>query len=211
MSSPERGQWARQHQPGQEAADEQQRDQHQQGAANRPRALETAELHAVWPIRGRLGERAQLSGCGARSRRRFVSTGRRFGCDQHWTDPAFLRGLAGQRVELGGELLISFVQRSRPGVKRFGHIGWGPSTGGSGRVYARPGAGGCASSHPGGTGRLLVRRGRAGALTRAAGRSGRKGPRIRSPGRRSTWTPRARRRCRRGGGARRAARPTPRP
>ena len=49
---------AGQHQPGQEAPYEQQREQHQERAANRLGAVQPAELHAVAAPLRRLGERA---------------------------------------------------------------------------------------------------------------------------------------------------------
>ena len=49
---------ARQHQPGEEAADEQQRGEHQQRAAHGTRTVEPPEPHAVRPPRGRLRQRS---------------------------------------------------------------------------------------------------------------------------------------------------------
>ena len=125
----------------------------------------------------------QPSGCGARSRRCFETRERRFGLRSalkrtprpagSWRPEvrgwALLRLLARRfRRRRLKKLLITLVQRSRPGVKRFGHIGRGASTGGRRPRLCSTGCRGtcgCASGHPGGPAdRLLVRRaGRAGA------------------------------------------------
>ena len=206
MSSPDRGQWAG-------SISQVRKPPTNSSAISTSRVLRTGREPSRRRNCTRYGAsaggsaRAQLaSGCGARSRRRVVS-GRAMRLRSALDGPR-LRGLSGQRVELGGELhlLRTTVQAGRQAVRPH----WlGTSTGNRGRVYARSGAGGCASSHPGGTGRLLVRRTRRRAReprVEAAARAP-----TRSPGRRSTWTPMARRCCRRGGGARRTARPTPRP
>ena len=79
---------ARQHQPDEEAAHEQQREHHEQRGAHRTQLHEALEPDAVWPVRGRLaqlpGERRE-AGIVIASRRRdadvvfsIVASGRLF-------------------------------------------------------------------------------------------------------------------------------------